>query len=79
MFPHIVLFGLQLFQGMGVMHPFHFQQLEHLQIILQHGTDNTELGQMIKQSWEAMTLEAGVSGPMTSWDYATWGPSITDC
>ena len=50
-FPHSVLFGPTLYQGMGVIHPFHFQQLEHLQVILQHGTDDSELGKMIKQSW----------------------------
>ena len=64
---------------MGVIHPFHFQKLEHLQVILQHGTDDSELDKMIKQSWEAMALEVGVSGPMTSWDFDTLEPSATNC
>lgn len=79
LFPHSVLFGPTLYQGMGVIHPFHFQKLEHLQVILQHGTDDSELDKMIKQSWEAMALEVGVSGPMTSWDFDTLEPSATNC
>lgn len=31
MFPRKVLFGTRLHQGMGVMHPFHYQELEHLE------------------------------------------------
>ena len=61
------------------MHPFHYQQLEPLQILQQHFHEESELGTMIRQSWEAMILEAGMSGHMTSWNYEELNECITDC
>jgi hypothetical protein len=34
-FPHDVLYGPILFQGLGIMHMFDHQELEHLKILLQ--------------------------------------------
>ena len=50
MFPHASLYGPLLFQGMGLLHPFHNQELEHLSVILKHCTDDTLTGQLIQQS-----------------------------
>ena len=34
---------------------------------------------MLRQSWDAITLEAGLSGQMTSWNYDDLNECITDC
>ena len=78
-FPRDILFGPRLFQGMGLIHPFHFQELEHLEVILRHCTEDTFLGKQLQMSWEALTLEMGLPGSLTYWDYDTWENCATDC
>ena len=78
-FPRQAVWGPQLFQGLGLMHPFHFQELTHLEVILKHCSQDTFIGKMIQQSWEALRLELGLSGHLTDWDYETWGPLATNC
>ena len=78
-FPRKVLFGPRLYQGMGLIHPYHFQEMEHLEVILNHCTEDTFLGQQLQLSWEALVLELGLPGSLTSWDYKTWEKCTTDC
>jgi hypothetical protein len=60
--PHDVLHGPILFQGLGAMHMFDHQELEHLKILLQHGNKDTKLTALLKHSWEALRLELGSQG-----------------
>jgi hypothetical protein len=70
MFPGTVLFAPDLFQAMGVMHPFHFQELEHWETILRCGNNGTTTSnQLIQVSLEELRLELGVSSMLTEWDY----------
>ena len=60
MFPRKTLFGPQLHQGVGVMHPFHYQELEHLETILRCGNNDSTTGKLIQASLEALKLELGL-------------------
>jgi hypothetical protein len=51
----------------------------HAQILLQHGTKDTKLTELLKHSWEAMHLELGLPGALTYWNYALLGDCATDC
>jgi hypothetical protein len=79
MFPRTVLFAPDLFQGLGVMHPFHFQELEHWETILRCGNNGTTTGGLIQVSLEELRLELGVSGMITEWDYYVLEDCATDC
>ena len=68
-FPRSVLFGPDLFQGMGVIHPFHFQELEHWETILRCCNDESTTGKLIQISVENLRFELGVPGMITEWDY----------
>ena len=54
MFPRDVLYGPTKYQGMGLMHPFHNQELEHLAILLFHSTHKTPTGELLQHSWELL-------------------------
>ena len=56
-----------------------FQELEHLEIFLKHCTDKTLIGQLLRQSAEALRLEVGLPGNITDWDYKKWESCVTDC
>jgi hypothetical protein len=68
-----------LFQGLGVMHPFHFKELEHWETILRCGNNGTTTGGLIQVSLEELRLELGVSGMITEWDYYVLEDCGTDC
>ena len=67
--PRRVVFGPTLYQGMGLLHPFHHQELEHWETILRCGNSASTTGKLIRASLEALRLELGVPGPITHWDY----------
>jgi hypothetical protein len=77
MFPRTVIFAPKLYQGLGILHPFHYQELEHLAVILYHCTHRTLTGDLIQQSWESFRLELGMPGNLTDFNYTLWGESIT--
>jgi hypothetical protein len=79
MFPKAVFYGPMLFQGLGIMHMFDYQELEHLKILLLHGHKDTKLTELLKHSWEALRLELGLPGALTDWNYALLGDCATDC
>jgi hypothetical protein len=72
-----VIFAPKLSQGLGIIHPFHNQELEHLAVILYHCTHHTLTGDLIQQSWESFRLELGMPGNLTDFNYALWGECIT--
>jgi hypothetical protein len=77
MFPRTVIFAPKLYQGLGILHPFHNQELEHLAVILYHCTHHTLTGDLIQQSWESLRLELGMLGNLTDFNYRLWGDCIT--
>ena len=88
MFPRTVVFGPSLYQGLGIMHPFHNQEIEHLQTIIQQvnrwdrainkkTADPT--GERIQRSLEELRSETGLPGLTTDWDYEYINLAITDC
>jgi hypothetical protein len=79
MFPRDVLYGPDLFQGLGVIHPFHYQELEHWETLLRCGNNGNTTGGLFQISLEDLRLEMGVPGMITEWDYYVLGPSVTDC
>ena len=78
-FPRDVLFGPELCQGMGVIHPFHFQELEHLQTILRTGNSFNTTGKLLQLCLESMKLELGMPGSIWELDYKLLGDCATDC
>eukprot|EP00957_Ditylum_brightwellii_P210769 15365367-Ditylum_brightwellii.AAC.1 len=79
MFPRDVLFRPLLYQGMGVIHPFHYQELEHLTILLKNCTDDTEIGKLLQHSLEILRVEMGVPGDLTGHAYTLWENCVTNC
>lgn len=79
MFPRAAIFGPDLFQGMGVIHPFHFQELEHWETILRCGNTSSTTGGLIQVSLEELRLELGLPGMITEWDYYRFQQCATDC
>ncbi len=79
MFPRDAVFGPDLFQGMGVIHPFHFQELEHWETILMCGNTSSTTGGPIQVSLEELRLELGLPGMITEWDYYRFHQCATDC
>ena len=77
-FPHAVLYGPTLHQGLGLMHPFHFQELEHLETILRCGNSDGTTGKLIQLCIENMRLELGMPGHITDLDYSKLHLCATD-
>ena len=78
-FPRDVLFGPERCQGMGLIHPFHYQELEHLETILRTGNAHTTTGEHIERSLEWLKLELGMPGPVWELDYSLMSDCATDC
>ena len=78
MFPRSVLFGPNLFQGKGVIHPFHFQELEHWETILRCGNTQSTTGKLLTVSLEDLRLELGLPGMITEWDNYVMHQCATD-
>ena len=77
-FPREPVFGPRLFQGLGVMHPFHYQELEHLETILRCGNSKGLTGQLLQLSLEAFRLELGLPGSVFAANYDMFADCITD-
>ena len=79
MFPRDVLFGPTLYDGLGVLHPFDFQELEHLETLLRCGNNDSTTGKLLRMSWEALKLEMGMPDSLTDLDYKLFESWATDC
>ena len=73
---------------MGVIHPFHNQEIEHLQVIVEHvNRYNRALckktcdpaGANIQRSFEDFRVELGLPELLTDWNYEFIKSSITPC
>ena len=63
-FKRDVVFGPKLYNGMNVMHPFDYQELEHLETILWWANNGSTTGKLIHMSWEALKLELSMPLPL---------------
>ena len=65
-FPRAVLFGPERFHGLGLLHPFDFQELEHLETALRCGNWGSTTGSLVETSMEELKLELGLPGKVTN-------------
>ena len=59
------------------MHPFHYQELEHLETILRCGNNESTTGKLIQASLEALKLELGLPDSWAGADYSLLGGCTT--
>ena len=60
------------------MHPFHYQELEHLETILRTGQQGNTTGGLIQISHKEVRLELVLPGAVTDWDYDKLGDCVTN-
>ena len=78
-FPRDVIFGPALYDGFGVIHPWHDQELEHIANILAECNRQSGLGKILASLLEGLRLEIGLKGYLHSWDFSKLYESVTDC
>ena len=71
-FPQAVLFGPTILQGMGVMHPWHHQEITHLVTCLQQTVIGGITGSLLSASLEQLRLEVGLPGLLTDHNFETY-------
>ena len=76
-FPRAVLFGPTILQGMGVMHPWHHQEITHLVTCLQQTVIGGITGSLISASLEQLRLEVGLPGFLTDHNFEAYEGLIT--
>ena len=61
------------YHGLGVLHPWHHQQIKHLQTLIEETTNNTPIGKLFQLSAEQLRLEIGLPGTFKDvpWDQLT--------
>jgi hypothetical protein len=59
-FPRKVLYGLELYQGMDMKHPFFLQEISHIMTHVQEAVCQSQIGQMIQMTAEAFQIEIRV-------------------
>ena len=77
-FPHKVLYGPSLYQGLGTMHPWYEQELTHLHTFVDQVNRNTSCGFRFQATTEAMRLETGFPGAFTDVPYDLMQDCVTD-
>ena len=79
-FPHIVLYGPDLYQGLfQVMHPYFNQEICHIMTHLQESVIFSQTGQLLRDTAEAFRLEIGVPFTMGTVDFKIGSEYTTDC
>jgi hypothetical protein len=60
-----VFYSSSTFQGLGVMHPWHRQELSHLITICKETMHGTPTGELLQTNAEQLRLEMGLPGSFT--------------
>ena len=68
--PRTPLFMPSVYGGFGWKHPFHLQGLSHVQTLLQESVSNSQTGELLRHTSEALRLELGTSADLTESDLA---------
>jgi hypothetical protein len=64
-------------QGLGILHPWYYQELIHLITLIEHTQKRTMTGQLILASFEQLRLEIGIPGFLTSSSFQEFKVLIT--
>ena len=65
-FPRALIFTPTRFQGLGICHPYFWQQIIHLEPILAEPNTDSNLGHLINSFAEEIRTEAAWPGPLSS-------------
>jgi hypothetical protein len=64
-FPRDVFYSSGTFQGLGVMHPWHRQEISHIITLCQEAQHGTPTGELLQANAEQTRLEIGLPGRFT--------------
>ncbi len=79
-FPRSILHAPTRYQGLGLPHPWHMMQVEHLITLLEQTAHKSSLtGGLLIVSLEQLRLELGIEGPFFSRSYYDFKGIITPC
>jgi hypothetical protein len=78
-FPRDVLYGPKTLQGFGILHPWHNQELTHLNMSVQQSSFPFIAGGLLSTSLEQLRLEVGLPGFVTDHDYEIVQSLLTPC
>ena len=80
-FPHKVLYGPELYQGMDLKHPFFLQEIAHIMTHVQEAVCQSQTGQMLQMCAEAFRVEIGIPFSLndTPYDAQRYGFYTPDC
>ena len=76
---HAFLYGPKKYQGLGVMEPWHNQELTHLQDLVTEVTKGSSHGFYFRASIEALRMETGYPGPFTEIPWELMNKGATPC
>ena len=68
-FPHKVLYGPELYQGMDMKHPFLLQEISHVMTHVQEAVCQSQTGHMIQMNAEAFRIEIGIPFSLNNTEY----------
>jgi hypothetical protein len=77
-FPRAVFYSSGKFQGLGVMHPWHRQELSHLITLCKETMHGTPTGELLQANAEQLRLEMGLPGSFTDGQLHHAAPYLTD-
>ena len=78
-FPHKVLYGLDLYQGLAIHHSYFLQEIMHIMTHIQESMCKSQTGGLLRLSAEAFRVELGVLFTLGSTSSFCHGYYITDC
>ena len=78
-FPKTVLYGPKMYQGLGILHPYYNQQLQHIEVCIHEGDRDTITGELIRASLEQLQVEIGLPGNLFDQDYEILQTLATEC
>jgi hypothetical protein len=76
-FPRAVVHGPWQYQGLQIPHIHTEQGLAHIKTILQHSSSNSLTGILLRQSFEHLQEETGLSSPLLHHSYETFKHCVT--
>jgi hypothetical protein len=71
-FPRDIFFSPKCLQGMGILHPWHDQEITHLLVCLKQTLLGGITGRQISSSLEQLCLEVGLPGWLTDHNFDTF-------
>ena len=72
-----VLYGPLRYQGFGLTHLFTIQCTTHIALLIEYIDTDTDMGNILKHSMEALNMETGLDGNPFKYDYVTFQSCVT--